>query len=136
MEHREIKFRGFQLEAKKNKWVYGSYDWNWEALGKSYIYTLDSRKIQCHLVSKESVGQYTGLKDKNGKEIFEGDIFEVASNKKYTVKYIDSGEYNYEIIAATFVLYFSDTMYFPFDEYAIKNGVIIGNIYENQELLK
>ncbi len=78
--------------------------------------------------------QYTELKDKNGKEIYEGDIYEVALNKRYVVPY-HQGVSNFEWYGGAFLLYKSDDMFFPFDEYAIKHGTVIGNIHENPEFL-
>lgn len=81
------------------------------------------------------VMQYTGLKDKNGKEIYEGDIFCVAGNKEYQVRYCTGGESNFEWYGGCFILWGNDELFFPFDDFAIKNGIVIGNIYENPELL-
>ncbi len=75
--------------------------------------------------------QFTGLKDKNGKEIYEGDLFEVAGNKVYQIKYSEGGESNHEWYGGAFLLWLNEETFFPFDEYAMKHGKVIGNIYEN-----
>lgn len=78
--------------------------------------------------------QFTGLHDKNGKEIYEGDRYQVAGNKAYIVRFLN-GISNHEFYGGMFGLWESEELFFPFDEYALKTGVIIGNIHDNPELI-
>lgn len=72
------------------------------------------------------VQQFTGLKDKNGKEIYEGDVLK-ESDHKFAIKY-GYGEWNCGCCGYVYGFDFS---------YAEKdNSEIVGNIIENPELLK
>lgn len=124
---REILFRGKRID--KSEWVYGSYCYA-ELLNKSgyeHLIIEQSAEGKSHNVVVESVGQYTGLTDKNGTKIFEGDIVTMpryGSGKHKSVVYFKNGK---------FAVNGSN---YNFKDICPRNMKVIGNIHDNPELLE
>ena len=120
---REIKFRAWDKEEKKMVYdVEYAYDGYPIDTASSFGEMLDCPDFY-------NVMQYTGLKDKNDKEIYEGDIvhFKTLRSKEYI------GEVkSYEDAASFFVVVKKHYMECLDDVYELK---VLGNIYENKELL-
>ena len=129
---REILFRGKRID--NGEWVEGFY----------LILPMSE------IVIPETVGQFTGLTDKNGKKILEGDICEVvyldrrlrSNGEHYDVENVMIAEVVFEKGAFCFKTTFEDiALYRPigFSIYwmqKVKYFEVIGNIHDNPELLK
>jgi len=137
---RKIKFRGISVENEK--WIYGDLV---QVANKKYIYFCSNEnydyKDTGHLMEEviiETVGQFTGLKDVNGRDIYEGDILD-CSNAWWSA----AGPAGHD--SPIIVVEWQDdlTGYNPFANYDCDCGVyissdeckVIGNIHENEELL-
>lgn len=132
---REILFRG-KLDERIDEWIAGSlwYDSDSTAHIIGYRYWGEMSKdesLSLELISwtviPETVGQYTGLTDKNGTKIFEGDIVEILTENEEigVVEYDDGG---FQVEADGFIVDFHTNI----------NGTdleVIGNIYDNPELI-
>ena len=129
---RTIKFRGKRVD--NGEWVYGSFIKF--SNGKTEIHTTFEDEMKAGIITSglneviyATVGQFTGLTDKNGKEIYEGDV--VAS-------------VNYDGTISKNIVFYHDGnqgygCYLPFgndmDSCMGSDVKVIGNIHDNPELL-
>lgn len=133
---RELLFRGqtrrFGEKIKNvagdpmpSNWVYGGiFHQNDRGGSFSIIYSYDP--IEKHPVYADTVGQYTGVKDRNGTKIFEGDIVDISREE-------ERGVIKWDEDTARFII-LSDNISADFDNYWGKDLEVIGNIYDNQDL--
>lgn len=124
---REILFRGKRLD--NGEWIKGYY----ASIGE-YHYILTGRLelvpylgFEHFLVNLETVGQFTGLTDCNGVKIFDGDIVNYNGEPGYV---------GFDKENAEFLIFFSKWTA-GFDSiYCDRYAEVIGNIYDNPELLE
>ena len=122
---REIKFRAQDIAS--NKWLYGDLRHH-----KDDICIFGQGGNKGEQVKNETIGQFTGLHDKDKKPIFEGDIIRAArDNKLYSITFRDGMFYASIEEANIFGGY---PLWCLCDEE--EPCTIVGNIYENPELLK
>ena len=115
---REIKFRAWD-PVKKAMFIPEYIDCEFGEIGFTQHYEEGIFPYQ----NNPTVMQYTGLKDKNGREIYEGDILQSKSGIVGPVVWDD--------LSACFGWMHPELIAIDMDE-----GEVIGNIYENPELLK
>lgn len=115
---REIEFRGYSIK-NNNHWYYG-------LLGKIYrkeeYYIEDTDDITIAGVEIDSIGQYTGFKDKNGKKIYEGDKCK-RFGKTYIIKY-NKGSF--------IGVCNEDGSYTNYLQYLLNEIEVISNVYEDK----
>ena len=122
---REILFRG--KEKLTGVWRYGSLLKYPNAATIKQIYGDRVFHTATYEIIPETVGQFTGLTDKNGTKIFEGDIIRDADGDVMIVKWLTEG--------ATFVLEPKPYVSVHFYSTLPSEIEVIGNIHDNSELL-
>lgn len=141
---REILFRGKRLQG--GNWVEGYFfksDINKrerESGKATLIFTPDCDTFitvpECHnsfMVVSDTVGQYTGLKDKNGKRIFEGDIAKVLQGKDKDIAYVGFENGAFMLYPKTGNIYERTLWEYWYNDWDVE---VIGNITDNPELLE
>lgn len=148
---REHKYRGKRID--NNKWVYGYYvketkNINHPEEDKHYIFSNNKLGVYRMEVHPETVGQYTGRKDRNNNEIYEGDVLKYCYHVKpkdsyffgcveYHTKILEIGWENNKTLFVGFILRGDDNGKSWFTDIPnIQDIEVIGNIHENKDLLK
>ncbi len=128
---RIIKFRG---QDEDGKWLYGDLRQRmgfWPAIIESYC--TDEGKVGYReiAVKEKTVGQFTGLRDINGKDIYEGDI--LAVNHTDEKSYLEV-----RFVRGVFAFLWNGDLddEFPCNAPTHEWAKVIGNIYDNPKLLK
>lgn len=123
---RTIKFRG--IDTMSGEMVYG--DLAQQKLTNGSITTAIVQTYATYDVNSKTIGQFTGLFDKNGKEIYEGDIVK-CDKFVYEVVFEEKRFASYGLCRKgdMFMHYFGEAM-------ESQQCEVIGNIHDNKELIK
>ena len=144
---RDIKFRAKRIDS--GAWVYGDYfktpltDENSGTTPDAGWFFLSGEKRHCigrdhvaFVVDVSTLGQFTGLKDKNGLEIYQGDVLECGYRMGNGLLLKVRGQVKYADNGACFALEIPDGDGFitwSFSNYTDFN--VIGNVHQNRDLL-
>lgn len=142
---REILFRG--KRTINGDWVYGDFVHGNErkSLRDSiFVYDSETQSFNDYEINPSTLGQYTGLTDKNGKRIFEGDILHIAKNAdglggyyQPTLDYPVNVVVKWDLCAWMWETLCDDKRYITFpDAWCHYECDVIGNITDNPDLLE
>lgn len=121
---RQIKFRAQDFAS--NKWLYGDLRHH-----KEDVCIFEQGGTKGKQVKRETIGQFTGLTDKDGKDIYEGDILDV--------NYADEKSYlEVRFVRGVFAFLWNGDLddEFPCNAPTHEWAKVIGNIHDNPELIK
>ena len=131
---KEIKFRG---KSKKGEWIFGDLiQRTHKFIFPTGVYAYNIFEFLVEVIP-ETVGQYTGLKDKDGTKIYEGDVVQISGHPFQRNKQSWGGiniDGNYEVSWNEHAVGFSIGTWKFIEVY--KYCEVIGNIHENPELLE
>lgn len=134
--NRTIQFRGKAVKCSlfpDSEWVEGFYYEDLEDGETASFIKCGELNVK---VIPETVGQFAGLLDKNGKEIYEGDILELKDNPNTDGENrVVRNEVAFKDGAFGIIGEITGNL-LPFFDYPIVNEVVVGNIHDNPELLK
>lgn len=131
---RTIKFRAKNINGV---WYYGSLVYSKEIDAAIYFKTGNGsvKSMDWVYVNQETIGQFTGLYDKNGKEIYEGDIILYRGSIQHEVVF-RHGAFGYLLYGGEFISCAGNTNFTFNPLNRSKEHEVIGNIYDNPELKK
>lgn len=131
---REILFRG--KRTINGDWVYGDFVHGNErkSLRDSiFVYDSETQSFNDYEINPSTLGQYTGLTDKNGKRIFEGDVAKVLQGKDKDIAYVGFENGAFMLYPKTGNIYERTLWEYWYNDWDVE---VIGNITDNPELLE
>ena len=129
---REILFRGKRMD--NGEWVYGYYvHIGPVSCQRTYIIPEYASALYVNEVYPSTVGQYTGLNDKHGKRIFEGDVAKVLQGKDKDIAYVGFENGAFMLYPKTGNIYERTLWEYWYNDWDVE---VIGNITDNPELLE
>ena len=125
---RTIKFRALKDDMSNCKWVYGQLVY--DAIGRPRITVIDDsgKGLTFHTCLNNTEGQFTGLLDKNGSEIYEGDLIQDRFGAISKIVYVEDLAGFRDLSKIGYTLINQGIL-------NNENVKVIGNVYENPELL-
>ena len=130
----EILFRG--KRTINGDWVYGDFVRGNErkSLRDSiFVYDSETQSFNAYEINPSTLGQYTGLTDKNGKQIFEGVVAKVLQGKDKDIAYVGFENGAFMLYPKTGNIYERTLWEYWYNDWDVE---VIGNITDNPELLE